>query len=111
MERYEYVHNLTKAQRIVYDYDEHKIMARTLILEDIRKYNEPIFIEDLAITGQDLLDGGIAEGEKIGSILLMLVDVVHMKPNLNTKAQLMKYAKSFSKNKLSAAMRTVRFIK
>lgn len=111
MERYEYLHNLTKAQRIVYDYDEHKIMARTVILEDIYKYKEPVFVEDLAITGQDLLDAGIAEGEKIGKILLMLVDVVHMKPNLNTREQLMKYAKSFSKSRISAATRNIRFIK
>lgn len=111
MERYEYLHNLTKAQRIVYDYDEHKIMARTVILEDIYKFKEPVFIEDLAITGQDLLDAGIAEGEKIGKILLMLVDVVHMKPNLNTREQLMKYAKSFSKSRISAATRNIRFIK
>ncbi len=111
MERYEYIHNLTKAQRIVYDYDEHKIMARTVILEDIYKFREPIFIEDLAISGQDLLDAGIAEGEKIGKILLMLVDVVHMKPNLNTREQLLKYAKSFSKSRISAATRNIRFIK
>lgn len=111
MERYEYLHNLSKAQRIVYDYDEHKIMARTLILEDIRKFKEPVFIEDLAITGQDLLDAGIAEGEQIGKILLMLVDVVHMKPNLNTREQLLKYAKSFSKSRISAATRNIRFIK
>ncbi len=110
-ERYAYLHDLTKAQRLVYDHDAHKIMARTAILEDIERFKEPIFAEDLAITGQDLLDAGIAEGEDVGKLLLMLVDVVHMKPRLNTREQLLKYAGKFSRSKLSAATRNIRFIR
>lgn len=111
MERYDYLNGLAKAQRIVYGHDDLKIMARIHILEDIRKFKEPIFIEDLAIDGNDLIEEGIAEGEKIGEILLMLIDVVHMKPNLNTKSEMLRYAKQFSKSKLAASFRKVKFVK
>jgi len=98
MDRYDYLNGLAKAQRIVYDHDEGKIMARAQILEDIRKFKEPIFIEDLAIDGNDLIEEGIAEGEKIGKILLMLIDIVHMKPHLNTRSEMLRYARQFSKS-------------
>lgn len=109
--RYEYLNTLSKAQRIVYDHDDIKILGRKHIYEDILEFKEPIFIEDLAINGDDLLEAGIADGEKIGQILLMLVDVVHMKPNLNTREELMGYARRFSKNKFSAAFRKLKWVK
>ncbi len=111
MDRYDYLNGLAKAQRIVYDHDEVKILARTHILEDIRKFKEPIFIEDLAIDGNDLIEEGIAEGEKIGNILLMLIDVVHMKPHLNTRSEMLRYARQFSKSKLAASFRKLKWVK
>ena len=105
MDRYEYLNALSKAQKIVYDYDEVKIVERAHIFDDIRKYKEPIFVEDLAVDGNDLIEAGIAEGEKIGKILLMLVDIVHMKPNLNTRSELLKYSKQFSKSRIAASFR------
>lgn len=111
MDRYDYLNGMAKAQRIVYDHDEIKIMARAHILEDIRKFKEPIFIKDLAINGNDLIEEGIAEGEKIGKILLMLIDIVHMKPNLNTRSEMLRYARQFSKSKLAASFRKVKWIK
>jgi len=111
MDRYDYLNGLAKAQRIVYDHDEVKILARAHILEDIRKFKEPIFIEDLAIDGNDLIEEGIAEGEKIGKILLMLIDIVHMKPNLNTRSEMLRYARQFSKSRLAASFRKVKWIK
>lgn len=111
MDRYDYLNGLAKAQRIVYDHDEVKIIARAHILEDIRKFKEPIFIEDLAIDGNDLIEEGIAEGEKIGKILLMLIDIVHMKPNLNTRSEMLRYARQFSKSRLDAPFRKVKWVK
>ena len=35
---------------------------------------------DLAIDGNDLIEAGIIEGEKVGEMLKMLVDVVHRFP-------------------------------
>ena len=69
--------------------------------------NDPIYIEDLAISGQDLIDNGIAEGKKVGELLFMLTDVVHRKPHENTKEALLGYARKYSRNKFAAAIRNV----
>ena len=111
MERYTYLDALSKAQRIVYDHDEVKIVARAHVLADIREFKEPIFIEDLAIDGNDLIEAGIAEGEQIGKILMMLVDVVHMKPHLNTREEMLRQAKMFSKSRLAASFRKIKWVK
>jgi hypothetical protein len=66
MERYMYLHNLSKAQRLVYDLPEDKIMAREIQMTDIKSNKEPIFVEDLAIDGNDLLQAGFEPGEGIG---------------------------------------------
>lgn len=111
MDRYNYLDTLSKAQRIVYDHDDIKILGRAHVLADIKEFKEPIFMEDLAINGNDLLEEGIAEGEKIGRILMMLVDIVHMKPHLNTREEMLKYAKQFSKSKLQATFRNMKWVK
>ena len=110
-ERYEYLHNLAKAQRITYDLTEVKIMNRHYMMKDIIDNNEPIYVEDLAIDGNDLIEAGIAEGEKIGKILTMLTDVVHRKPSQNTREVLLEKAKQFSKNKAAATFRRVKWLK
>ncbi len=110
-ERFNYVHNLSKAQRIVYDYSEIRIQSRNYILNDIKVRKEPVYIEDLAINGQDLIDEGIADGEKIGQILNQLLDVVHRRPDNNKREYLLETARKFSKNPLIAATRKVKWLK
>lgn len=111
MQRYEFLENLAKAQRIVYDLPVNKVYSRKYVLDNIKEFNEPIFVEDLAIDGNDIIQAGIATGENIGKLLNMLLDIVHMKPNLNTKEELLSYARQFSKNKIAASLRKIRFIR
>lgn len=111
MQRYEFLDNLSKAQRIVYDLPVNRIYSRQYILDNIKECNEPIFVEDLAIDGNDIIQEGIASGEDIGKLLNMLLDIVHMKPNLNTKEDMLSYARQFSKNKIAASLRKIRFIR
>ena len=111
MDRYNYIHNLSKAQSIVYDQWDSKIKNRMYLLNEIHKKGEAIFVEDLAIDANDLIEAGIATNENAGQILLMLTDVVHKKPVLNTRKDLLIYAKKFSKNKLMASLRRVNWIK
>lgn len=106
-ERYDYLHNLTKALCLIYDRSNIKIQARNLMMEKVESRNDPIYIEDLAISGQDLIDNGIAEGKKVGELLFMLTDVVHRKPHENTKEALLGYARKYSRNKFAAAIRNV----
>ena len=111
LERYEYIHNLTKAQRIVYDLSDIKIQNRNYMMDDIKKNKEAIFVEDLAIDGNDIIEEGIAEGEKVGALLLMLTDIVHRNPKENTREDLLKYAKKFAKSKTKATFRKVKWLK
>jgi len=99
-ERYEYLDNLAKAQRIVYDLDGAEIVARYEIMKDIKLRKEPIYTGDLAISGSDIVKEGIAEGEKVGQLLMLLTDVVHVKPDDNSRGVLLEYARRFSETDL-----------
>lgn len=111
MERYEFLENLAKAQRLVYDLSVNRIESRRYILDNIKEFKEPIFEEDLAITREELLEKGIINGENADKIMGLLVDMVHMKPNFNTKEDMTEYARKFSKSRLAAAMRKIKFIR
>lgn len=112
MERYNYVHNLAKAQRIVYPTGNVKVENRHYLMEEIMAGKEPIFIEDLAIDAQDILDEGITDSQERAAYLLELLPaVVHQKPQLNKKKELLKCARRFNKSKLSAAFRGVKWLR
>lgn len=111
MERYQYLHNLAKAQRIVYDLPEEKILSRDYILAAIKNENEPLFVEDLVISGDDLIAAGFEEGESIGEMLHMLLDAVHQKPFRNDKEELLKLAQVYKKSWLKRTSRKVKWLK
>ncbi len=108
--RYEYVNNLAKAQRIIYDSPETRILARKVYMENIISNKEPIYVEDLAVDRNYLVDHGIKE-ERVDEILVMLTDVVHRKVHENTEKDLLKYAKKFQKSKLTARTRKVKWLR
>ena len=110
MDRYNYLANLEKAQRIVFDYDsETKIKSKMYLLEEVHALNEPIFPEDLAIDGNDLVEAGICQPEETEKMLRMLVEKTHIKPNLNKRSELLKLAKLYKKNKLAAMTRGIKW--
>lgn len=109
-ERYEFLNNLSKAQRIVYDLPVNRVTSRQYVLDNIKEFNEPIFVEDLAIGPKDLRDEGIAEKD-FDRILEELLDLSHMKPNLNTKNDMLEYARKYSKNKWAATFKKLKYIK
>ena len=112
MEEYEYLHNLSKAQRIVYDQPSHKIESRNYQMSTIRTNNEPVFIEDLVIDENDLMEAGIADTpERAREILGYTTAVVHYKPKDNQRDILMKAAKKFSKSKFAVATRYVKWMR
>jgi tRNA nucleotidyltransferase (CCA-adding enzyme) len=107
---YDFLTSLCKQQRDVYETPGYRIESRYYILDDIKKTREPIYMEDLAIDGNDLIEAGIVQGEKVGEMLSMLVDVVHRFPGLNTKPKLLKKAKAL-KNPIRAKFRNIYFVK
>ena len=111
MERYQYLQNLSKAQRLVYDLPEEKVLSRDYLLTTIRNDKEPLFVEDLAINGDDLIAAGFEEGEGVGEMLYMLLDAVHQKPLRNEKQELLKLAKVYKKSWLKRTARNVKWLK
>ncbi len=111
MDRYNYLANLEKAQRIVFDYDsETKIKSKMYLLEEIHALGEAIFVEDLAIDGNDLIEAGICNSDdEAEKMLSMLVEKIHIKPNLNKRSELLKLAKLYKRNKLAAMTRGIKW--
>ena len=112
MERYDYVHNLAKAHRIVYPQGNVKVQNRHYMLEDVFANKEPIFIEDLAIDETDILEAGITDSpERAAYLLSLLPDVVHGKPSQNKKDKLLAHSRKFNKSKIRATFRGVKWLK
>lgn len=107
-ERYEYLANMEKAQRIIFEYfSDTKIKSKMYMLEEIKHFGEAIFPEDLKIDANDLIEAGICKKEETEKLLGMLTEEVHTHPRKNTREQLMKLAKTYSKNKLAAMLRGI----
>ncbi len=113
LERYTYMHNVAKAQVNVYGSPDNRVQGRIYMYREIVSLKKPVYIEDLAVTGEDLVKAGIVPDnpEKIRDMLLMLTDVVHRHPKMNTEKQLMDKAKYFKKHKLGAKLRNVEWMK
>lgn len=111
-ERYEYLANMEKAQRIVFEYfSETKIKSKMYLLDEIKKYREPIFPEDLVIDANDLVEAEICDRDKADNLLRMLTEECHVHPRKNTRQELLALAKTYSKNKLAAWLRGIHFDK
>lgn len=100
-ERYNYMASLEKAQRIVFDYfNETKIKSKMYLLEEIKTYREPIFEDELAIDGNDLMEAGICtSAEDAAKMLTMLVEEMHVHPRKNTRNDLLTLARKYKKFK------------
>ena len=107
-ERYMYIHNLAKAQRIVFDYTTLKVESRNYALQEIAAGKEAVFVEDLVIDANDILAAGITDDPKRAEELLVSVLApVHKNPRNNNRETLLKYAKRYSKSKLAEQMRYI----
>ncbi len=112
MERSDYLLNLQKALLIIFDYSiETKIKSKMYMLSEMDKFSEPIFIEDLAIDANDLMEAGILDTpEECDKMLHMLIERLHIEPKKNTRNELFKLAKVYKKNKLKAYFRGISWI-
>ncbi len=112
MERYEYLANLEKAQRIALGYEsETKIRSKIYMLDEIKRNHEVIFVEDLAIDANDLIEAGICDETNVEKMLLMLTESTHIKPKQNTREELLKLAKKYKRNKIAAWGRGVSWLR
>lgn len=78
------------------EYDTEYIDILKNRVSDILVSKEPIFIKDLAITGNDLINElNYKPGKNIGVILNFLLENVMQTPELNTKEDLLNLSKQF----------------
>lgn len=112
-DRYNYMASLEKAQRIVFDYfNETKIKSKMYLLDEIKMYREPIFEDDLAIDGNDLMEAGICKtSEDAAKMLKMLVEELHVHPKKNTRNELFALAKKYKAFKPLAWTRGIHWIR
>ena len=112
MERSEYLLNLQKALLMIFDYSiDTKIKSKMFLLKEFERTGEPIFVEDLAIDADDLMEEGILDDpEECDKMLHMLIERLHIEPKKNTRTELLKLAKVYKKNKLKAYFRGVSWI-
>ncbi|MBQ5441009.1 MAG: CCA tRNA nucleotidyltransferase [Firmicutes bacterium] len=113
MERSNYLLNLQKALMLIFDYSiDTKIKSKMYLLREFESHGDPIFIEDLAIDANDLMEAGIlSDPEDCDKMLHMLIERLHIEPKKNTRADLFKLANTYKKNKLKAYFRGVSWIR
>jgi len=113
MDRYNYLANLEKAQRIVFDYDsDTKIKSKMYLLEEIHALREPIFIDDLTVDANDLIEVGLCDTVEEGEKLLgLVVEKLHQYPLKNKRDEILKLAKKYKNNKIAAATRKIRWVR
>lgn len=113
MERSDYLLQLQKALMIVFGYDiETKVKSKMYLFDQFEKSSDPIFVEDLAIDGNDLMEAGITETpEETEKMLSMLVERLHIEPKKNTRRELLELAKRYKKHKLIAYFRGVSWLR
>lgn len=109
--RYEYIDNLSKAQRIVYGGNNHKIMSRYYMLKEIQSRQEPIFIEDLAIDREYIMEKLDVNAERADELLHSVLDMVHRKPAENNEEDLLKHAKKFKNSKFAEKTRRIKWMR
>lgn len=92
LEVYRYLTEVSKQRCRVYRLDETSLQRRIELFVSIQGNGEPIFIEDLAVNGSDLIGIGIKEGAEIGKALNHILAIVHQYPEKNERDQLLKMA-------------------
>ena len=111
-DKYNYYDKLAKAQVIVYDYSNQRIIGRDAILKQVLEERQPIFAEDLRVDADDIIEAGITDDpERADELWHMLPDVVHENPANNEREKLLKYAKRFNRSKFSATFRDVKWLR
>ncbi len=111
-DKYNFYDKLSKAQVIVYDYSNSRIIGRDAILKQVLAERQPIFAEDLYIDADDIIEAGITDDpERADELWHMLPDVVHENPANNDREKLLKYAKRFHRSKFSATFRDVKWLR
>lgn len=111
-DKYNFYDRLLKAQNIVYDLDNQKQVGRDAVIKVILREKQPIFIEDLVIDADDIIEAGITDDrEKAEYLLELLLAPVHKDRWNNDRDKLLKFARGFSKSRFRRTFKDVRWLR
>ncbi len=91
-EYYQYLRDLSEQRLRVYNLGCEAFCDREELYREILACKEPVFLEDLAVNGDDLLRAGIKKGAEVGAVLKFLLEAVHRAPEKNKRDLLLKIA-------------------
>ena len=101
MESYTFLDNVSKIQAKVYNLDTRPIATRFALLRSIAANNEPVFLEDLSMKAQVLIDEGLAKDwQEAEELLNLLVYIVHRHPDYNEPRKLLSQVYRLNHNPL-----------
>lgn len=110
--KYNFYDKLLKAQNIVYDLDNQQQVARDAIIKVVLHEKQPIFIEDLVIDADDIIEAGITDDRDRAEYLLeLLLTPVHKDRMNNERDKLLKFAKGFNKSRFRRTFRDVTWLR
>lgn len=110
--KYNFYDKLLKAQNIVFELDNQQQVARDAIIKLILQQKQPIFVEDMVIDADDIIEAGITDDPDRAEYLLeLLLTPVHRDMENNQRDKLLKYARAFNKSRLRRTFRDVTWLR
>ena len=110
--KYNFYDKLLKAQNIVFELDNQQQVARDAIIKLILHQHQPIFVEDLVIDADDIIEAGITDNpERAEYLLELLLTPVHRDMGNNERDTLLKFARGFNKSRLRRTFRDVTWLR
>ena len=110
--KYNFYDKLLKAQNIVFELDNQQQVARDAIIKLILQQKQPIFVEDMVIDADDIIEAGITDDpDRAEHLLELLLTPVHRDMENNQRDKLLKYARAFNKSRLRRTFRDVTWLR
>ena len=110
--KYHFYDRLLKAQNIVYELNNQQQLARDEILKVIIREKQPIFMSDLLIDADDIIEAGITEDRERAEYLMeLLLSPVHKDRRNNDRDKLLKLARGFNKSRLKRTFKDVNWLR
>ena len=110
--KYNFYDKMLKAQNIVYELDNMQQFARDEIIKVILHQHQPIFIEDMVIDADDIIEAGITDDpERAQYLLELLLTPLHTDVSNNERDKLLKFARAFNKSRLRRTFRDVKWVR
>lgn len=110
--KYNFYDKLLKAQNIVFQLDNQQQIARDAIIKVILTEKQPIFVEDLVIDADDIIEAGITDDrERAEYLMQLLLTPVHRDRWNNDRDKLLKFARGFQRSRIRRTFKDVTWLR